>query len=210
MLPWAQFWYNSSHHQSLGMTPFQAVFGRLPPSISPYIEDGRDPSQLRDSLKQRDQLLSQLKANLLKAQHYMKMQADRKRRDLQFKEGDLVLVKLQPYRQHSVTLRKHQKLGMRYFGPFPVLAKIGTVAYKLQLPESTRIHPVFHVALLKPFQGEISPPYVPLPLTSTEMGPLLNPVKVWDVRIIKRINKEVSQVLIQWEHTDAMEVSGHC
>jgi len=47
------------------------------------------------------------------------MQADRKRQDLHFKEGDLVLVKLQPYRQHFVTLRKHKKIGMQYFEPFP-------------------------------------------------------------------------------------------
>jgi len=65
-------------------------------------------------------------------------------------------VKLQHYRQHSITLRKHKKLGMRYFGPFLVLEKIGTIAYKLQLPESARIHLIFHVALLKPFQGVIS------------------------------------------------------
>ena len=52
-----------------------------------------------------------------------------KRRDLQFMVGDLVLVKLQPYKQHSVALRKHQKLGMRYFGPFLVIERIGTVAY---------------------------------------------------------------------------------
>ena len=131
----------------------------------------------------------------------MKMQTDKKRRDLQFKEGDLVLVKLQPYRQHFITLRKHHKLGMRFFGPFPMLEKIRNVAYKLKLLESTIIHHVFHVALLKPFHGMVSQPYVPLSLNSSDMGPVLNPFKVLDVRVVRRLEKEISQVLIQWEAT---------
>ena len=68
MLPWTQFWYNTSFHQSLGMTLFQAVFGRAPPSVSHYEADPIDPNQLKESLQQRDQLLSKLKVNLWKAQ----------------------------------------------------------------------------------------------------------------------------------------------
>jgi len=51
----------------------------------------------------------------------MKIRADIKRRELKFKEGDFVYVKLQPYRQHSVALHKNQKLPMKYFGLFPIL-----------------------------------------------------------------------------------------
>jgi len=181
MLPWAQFWYNTSFHQSLGIKPFQAVFGRPPPAVMHYEVDPKDPNPLKDLLQLRDQLLSKLKGNLLKAQQYMKMQADKKRRDLQFMVGDLVLVKLQPYRKHSMALRKHQKLGMCYFGPFPVIERIGTVAYKVQLPESAKTHPVFHIVLLKPFHGKSSPPYLPFPFTSSELGPMLYPWKVLDV-----------------------------
>lgn len=71
----------------------------------------------------------------------MKDQADKRR----FNVGDLVLVKLQPYKQNSVALRKNQKLGMKYFGPFPILAKVGAIAYKLKLPKNARIHVVFHI-----------------------------------------------------------------
>lgn len=76
----------------------------------------------------------------------MKTYADRKRADVSFEVGDQVLVKLQPYRQNYVALRKNQKLGMRYLGPFKVTEKIGKVAYRLQLPESARIHAMFHIS----------------------------------------------------------------
>lgn len=78
-----------------------------------------------------------------------KKYVDMKRHDVHFEMGDLVLVKLQPYKQHSLALHKNQKLGPIYFGPFEVLEKIGTIVYKLNLPESARIHVVFHASQLK-------------------------------------------------------------
>jgi len=83
-----------------------------------------------------------------RSQQFMKAYADKNRRHLEFEEGDLVLVKLQPYRQHSIALRKNQKLGMKYFGPFRISTKLSVVAYKLDLPSEARIHNVFHISLL--------------------------------------------------------------
>ena len=114
----------------------------------------KDPVSVQETLNPRNQVLHQLKNHLLKSQNYMKMQADKRRKNIQLMVGDLVLVKLQPYRQHSVALRKNQKLGMRFFGPFEVIQKIGSVAYKLKLPDTAKIHPVFHISLLKKFQGD--------------------------------------------------------
>jgi len=105
-LPWAQLWYNTSFHHSLGMTPSQAVFGRLPPSIIRYKLQPSDPLSLQENLKAWDQLLTQLRHHLFKSQNYMKQQADKHRRDVQLQVGDFALVKLQPYRQHSVALHK--------------------------------------------------------------------------------------------------------
>ena len=115
----------------------------------------------------------------------MKMQAYKKRRDFQLEVGDLALVKLQPYRQHFVALRKNQKLGMHFFGPFEVVERVGQVAYKLKLPEAACIHPIFHISLLKKFQGSLSQQYLPMPLTTTKFGPIIQPEPVLDTRIIK-------------------------
>jgi hypothetical protein len=187
------------------MTPFKAVYGRDPPGLIRYVAQSTDPPSVKDQLTQRDAILSQLKQNLMRAQQSMKHQADKKRRDVEFKVGDKVLVRLQPYRQHSAALRKNQKLSMRYFGPFEVSAKIGTVAYKLELPQAAKIHPVFHVAQLKEFKGSNDEPYLPLPLTTTEIGPTFQPTKVLDSRIIMQGNVAIHQVLIQWGSDDNAE-----
>ena len=76
----------------------------------------------------------------------MKVQADEHRTEKELQIGDLVYVKLQPYRQNSMEQRTCRKLGAKYFGPFPIIAKVGKLAYKLQLPSTARVHPVFHVS----------------------------------------------------------------
>lgn len=83
----------------------------------------------------------------------MKIMADKSRVEKHLEIGDWVYVKLQPYFQHSLRSQSPHKLGRRYFGPFKVLKQIGEVAYKLDLPEAGRIHPVFHISMLKKCTG---------------------------------------------------------
>ncbi|WVZ24525.1 hypothetical protein V8G54_003069 [Vigna mungo] len=99
---------------------------------------------------------------------------------------------LQPYRQHSVALRKNQKLGMKYFGPFPIVERIGSVAI-------TKIHPVFHSSQLKPCKGDHTQQYIPTITIDSDTSPIIYPVVVLKVRHILQGNQTIKQFLIQWK-----------
>ncbi|KAL0560677.1 hypothetical protein IC582_001087 [Cucumis melo] len=151
---WAEYWYNTTYQRSLGVSPFQAVYGRTPPPLVFYGDHSTMNSTLDDQLKQRDIALGVLKEHLRVTQDKMKTYADLKRRHVEFKEGDMVYLKLRPYRQVTTRKRRNEKLSPKYFGPYKVLKRIGTVAYKLELPPSTIIHLVFLIYQLKRAFGE--------------------------------------------------------
>ena len=100
------------------MTPFQALYGRLPPTIPGYTKGSTSIQALEDLLLERDEFLRNLKINLLQAQHRMEQKANAHRRELQLQVGDNVLVRIQTHRQISVARLASQKLAMRYYGPF--------------------------------------------------------------------------------------------
>lgn len=95
-----------------------------------------------------------IKANLSRAQHKMKEYKYKQHKDVTFKPNDWVLLKLQPYRQQSLSRRTSQKLSCRYYGPNKVVRRIGMVAYELELPPSSKLHPVFHVSMMRRFYGD--------------------------------------------------------
>ncbi|KAD4179502.1 hypothetical protein E3N88_28093 [Mikania micrantha] len=138
------------------------------------------------------------------AQNSMKVQADKKRRDVTFAVGEWVYVKLKPYRQMSVANRIHQKLAAKFFGLFQIIAKIGLVVYKLQLPASSKIHSVFHVSLLKKVvQGTVEailPPEFEL-----EAADIPLPIAIIATRFIHDGSTSVEQWLVQWHNQSREE-----
>ncbi|VFR02979.1 unnamed protein product [Cuscuta campestris] len=155
--------------------------------------------QVDEFLTERTTVLADVKRNLVDMQQRMTSQANRHRRDVEFKVGDEVLLKLQPYRQFSVARPQSAKLARRYYGPFSVLERISKVAYKLQLPPGSRIHDVFHVSLLRPFvQGDSSCPVAALPKDFHGGAPILVPTWAISSRTVLVAGVPMEQWLIEW------------
>ncbi|VFQ73466.1 unnamed protein product [Cuscuta campestris] len=101
--------------------------------------------------------------------------------------------------QHSVVRRSSHKLSLRFYCPFEVLERIGPVAYRLKLPEPSRVHPIFHVSVLRHFRrGTNTAPTLPLPLELVDGQTPSVPVKVLGRRRILRPGTPVDQCLVEW------------
>lgn len=156
-----------------------------------------------EQLAERDAILDELKYHLVQAQSYMKSYEDKGRRDGSFEVGDLVYLKLQPYRQRSLAKRSNDKLTPRFYGPYPVIEQIGKVAYKLQLPQSAKIHPVFHISQLKKAVGlGHTPTQLPAHLTS-DLILEVEPENLLGVRN----SPSSTEVLVKWKGLQDFEAT---
>ena len=176
------------------------VYGQPAPVHMPYLPGDSKVASVDRSLQAREAAIKLLKFYLERARHRMKQQADKKRSDRQFMVGDLVYLKLQPYRQKSVVNRLCLKLSAKFFGPYKVLDRVGSVAYKLELPPASRIHPVFHVSQLKKHVGE-AVVQSQLPLLDNDGLLVKEPVHILDRRMSKVGNVAVTEVLVRWSNT---------
>ncbi|KAE9602910.1 putative nucleotidyltransferase, Ribonuclease H [Lupinus albus] len=198
-VPWAELWYNTTFHGSTGKTPFEVVYGRTPPPLVRFTQGETRVEAVATELVDRDEALRQLKYHLLRAQQQMKKFADKKRKFLEFEKGDWVFIKLRPHRQQTVARRINQKLAPRYYGPFPIVARIGAVSYKVKLPEATRVHPVFHISQLKKAIGEYVVESVLPAELEIDQEDIEEPETVLASREVLKAGQMIRQWLVKWK-----------
>ena len=90
------------------------------------------------------------------------------------------------------------KLSPRFYGPYQVLEHLGKVAYRLELPQQSKIHPVFHVSQLKKKLGNLDHVTPELPPVKEDGMVLLEPKRIVDFRWTKSGKKVLQEALVQW------------
>ena len=156
LLPVAEFAYMQSQHKTLGCSPFYATYG-YHPTLELTTEDGAPTGEvpeakervkkiheLRESLSKRWQSLAESQAKTYNKKHQLQT----------FREGDLVMLSAK-----NLKIKKpNRKLLDKAVGLFRIRACIGKQAYRLAMPPTYRIHPVFHVSLLELYKQRANDP----------------------------------------------------
>ncbi|KAL0536830.1 hypothetical protein IC582_025792 [Cucumis melo] len=150
-LPLMEFAYNNNYQSSIGMAPYEALYGR--PCRTPvcWNEVGERKLVGPELVQIRTNNIKLIRENMRKAQDRQKSYADKRRRNLEFQVGDQVFLKLSPWRG-VIRFGRKGKLSPRYIGPYQITERVGPAAYRLELPiELARIHDVFHVSMLRKY-----------------------------------------------------------
>lgn len=157
-LPLAEFAINNAVQASTGTTPFLMDTGQTPLTPNMVALSRADPQSAAFPFVGRwRETVKTVRHNLHNAQHRQKQLYDRKVTERQFQVGQRVLLSIKNLKDllsKSFDVERSSKLMGKHLGPYPVLERIGKVAYKLDLSSASilkDIHPVFHVSLLRPF-----------------------------------------------------------
>ncbi|MCO5599486.1 hypothetical protein L7F22_053590 [Adiantum nelumboides] len=143
-----EFAYNSSKHSATGFTQFTLIYGFQPRSPMAVDLKKEKIQSVKVFLEDMNDMLKATRERIRSTQDRAKTYANKDRKKVTFEKSDLVFLKVLA-KSKTMKTGTCDKLYPRYCGPFKVLKKIGDVAYKLELPESSQVHPVFHVSKLK-------------------------------------------------------------
>ncbi|XP_069145427.1 uncharacterized protein [Solanum lycopersicum] len=153
-LPLEEFSYNNSYHLSIGMSPFEAMYERRCRSPIGWFDAFEVRPWGTDLLRESLDKVKCIQELLLAAKSWPKEYEDRKVRDLEFMEGEQVLLKVSPMKG-VMRFGKRGKLSPMYIGSFEVLKRVGEVAYEFAFPPGlSGVHPVFDVSMLKRYHGD--------------------------------------------------------
>ncbi|KAK4397704.1 hypothetical protein Sango_1245900 [Sesamum angolense] len=155
-LPLMEFAYNNSFHSSIGMAPYEALYGRK--CRSPICWDIEGLRQLEgpEQVQQTVDKIQSVKKCLKVAQDRQKSYADKHRREMKYEVEEKVFLKVLRWRG-ILRFDKKGKLSPRYIGPYKILERVRPLAYRLALPsELSQIHDVFHVSMLRRYRSDPS------------------------------------------------------
>ncbi|KAK5845898.1 hypothetical protein PVK06_002141 [Gossypium arboreum] len=183
------------------MAPYEALYGRRCRTPSCWTELGERQVLGLELVADTEDKVKLIRDRLKEASDRQKSYADLKRKEIEYSVGDMVFLKVSPWKK-ILRFGKKGKLSPRFIGPYRVLKRVGPVAYQLELPpELDRIHDVFHVSMLRRYRSD--PTHV-VPVAEIEVRTDLTfkeePVQILDrdVKVLRR--KSVPLVKVLWHN----------
>ncbi|CAH9138313.1 unnamed protein product [Cuscuta epithymum] len=194
-----EFAYNNSYQASIGMPPYEALYGRKCRTPLCWDEVGEAKLEGIELVEITKAKVRIIRDRLKAAQDRQKSYADKRRRPLEFEVGDEVFLRISPWKG-IIRFVSRGKLNPRYIGPFEILERIGAVAYRLKLtPELEKIHDVFHVSMLKKYIRDPSHILEKPPVEIRgDLQYAVEPVKIVGQQVKKLRNKEIPMVKVLW------------
>ncbi|GKB50000.1 hypothetical protein Tco_0900753 [Tanacetum coccineum] len=144
-----EFSYINSYHTSIKAAPFEALYGRKCRSPICWAKVGDAQLTGLEIVLETTEKIFQIKKRIQAARDKQKSYVDRRRKPLEFQVGDRVMLKVSPWKG-VIRFGKWGKLNPHYIRPFKILAKVGTVSYRLELTDQlSHVHSTFYVSNLK-------------------------------------------------------------
>ncbi|KAL0541249.1 hypothetical protein IC582_021291 [Cucumis melo] len=196
-----EFAYNNSYQATIGMAPFEALYGRCCRSPVCWGEVGEQRLMGPELVQSTNEAIQKIRSRMHTAQSRQKSYADVRRKDLEFEIGDKVFLKVAPMKG-VLRFERRGKLSPRFVGPFEILERIGPVAYRLALPPSlSAVHDVFHVSMLRKYVPDPSHvvDYEPLEIDEN-LSYVEQPVEVLAREVKTLRNKEIPLVKVLWRN----------
>jgi len=151
-LPLIEFTYNNSFHSSIGMAPYEALYGRRCRTPLCWYENGNSLVLGPEIIQQATERIKMIRENMKTSQDRQKSYYDKRRKPLEFEERDHVFLKVTPVTGVGRAL-KSRKLTPKFIGPYQILKRIGFVAYQIALPPNlSKLHNVFYVSQLLKYE----------------------------------------------------------
>ena len=195
-----EFAYNNSYQASIGMAPFEALYGRPCRTLLCWTQVGERSIYGADYVQETTERIGVLKLNMKEVQDRQRSYADKRRRELEFEVGDRVYLKMAMLRGPNRSISE-TKLSPRYMGPFRIVERVGPVAYRLELPDVMRaFHKVFHVSMLRKCLHKDDEVLAKIPEDlQPNMTLEARPVRVLERRIKELRRKKIPVIKVLWD-----------